>query len=207
VKVVTFRNWALISASCAVLVLLAIFFVDRPVAEFAQTLPWARALRNPSLGIPVVVSLAAIAVVACGAYVLSGRPLAHWATTAALAALSVGWSEFLTEIILKPIFGRTHPDLLFTQKQFHFTWLQGDMNTSFPSGHAAQIASIAVVLWLLYPRWRALYATVVAAVMLALVLGSWHFVSDVIAGTFVGASSGLLIVSLWRQGTSTTYTK
>ena len=35
----------------------------------------------------------------------------------------------------------------------------------------------------------------IAAVLL--VVGDWHFVSDVIAGTFVGVSAGLLAVEVW----------
>jgi membrane-associated phospholipid phosphatase len=30
-----------------------------------------------------------------------------------------------------------------------------------------------------------------------LVIGDWHFLSDVIAGSFVGLSAGLLAGSLW----------
>ena len=35
----------------------------------------------------------------------------------------------------------------------------------------------------------------IAAVLL--IAGDWHFVSDVIAGTFVGVSAGLLAGELW----------
>jgi membrane-associated phospholipid phosphatase len=195
---VLFRNWLLAFAACAILTVLAILFIDRPVAEIVQTLPWARALRAPTLGAPVLVVFAALALLVCGAFALNGRPLARWATTAMLAALSLGWSEFVIEILLKPVFGRPHPSLLISQNQFHFAWFHGDMNTSFPSGHTGQIVSIATVLWLLYPQWRTVYAITTIAVMLALILGNWHFVGDVIAGAFIGASSALIIVSLWK---------
>ena len=54
------------------------------------------------------------------------------------------------------------------------------------------------VLWIYYPKWRALYALAVLAVATGLIGANYHFVSDVIAGGFVGISSGWMLTSLWK---------
>jgi membrane-associated phospholipid phosphatase len=54
------------------------------------------------------------------------------------------------------------------------------------------------VLWIYYPQWRALYALVVAAVVAGLIGANYHFLSDIIAGGFVGCSSGWMATALWR---------
>jgi membrane-associated phospholipid phosphatase len=52
---------------------------------------------------------------------------------------------------------------------------------------------------MLYPRLRPLYALAVAAVGVGLIGANYHFLSDVIAGGFVGSSTGWMTVALWRK--------
>ena len=53
--------------------------------------------------------------------------------------------------------------------------------------------------WICYPRFRALYAIIVAAVAIGLIGADFHFLSDIIAGAFVGSSTGWVAVVLWRS--------
>src|SRR5262249_20897615 len=55
---------------------------------------------------------------------------------------------------------------------------------SFPSGHTARMSAAAAVVWIAYPRWR--WAAVVAtvAVVIGLLGMDYHFVGDVVAGSF-----------------------
>jgi membrane-associated phospholipid phosphatase len=48
---------------------------------------------------------------------------------------------------------------------------------------------------------RPLYALATAAVAIALVGANFHFLSDVIAGAFLGVSVGWISVALWESGT------
>jgi membrane-associated phospholipid phosphatase len=57
------------------------------------------------------------------------------------------------------------------------------------------------VLWLLYSRWRWLYALFMLAVTVCLLGANYHFLSDVIAGGFVGISVGWITVRMWQAGT------
>ena len=63
----------------------------------------------------------------------------------------------------------------------------GDDRGSFPSGHAARILGFAGVWWIAVPRGRVLYALVCLPMLASLVAMNYHFVSDVIAGSVVGA--------------------
>ena len=67
---------------------------------------------------------------------------------------------------------------------------------SFPSGHAAVVAAVMSVLWILYPRLRLLCALCIVAADVGLIILNLHFLSDVIVGSFVGGSVGLFTVVL-----------
>ena len=66
-------------------------------------------------------------------------------------------------------------------------------------GHAiaAVAASVMTVLWAMFPRLGVACAVSVVAADLGLVLLNLHFLGDVLAGTFVGASTGLFTVILF----------
>jgi membrane-associated phospholipid phosphatase len=56
------------------------------------------------------------------------------------------------------------------------------------------------VLWICYPRFRALYVICTAAVAIGLIGADFHFLGDVIAGGFLGVSVGWLTVAIWDVG-------
>jgi len=95
---------------------------------------------------------------------------------------------FSLKSMLKLLVGRIntrfwlrHP----TYSEFH--WFHGIGNyTSFPSGHMAVFTTFMVALWKFYPRHRTKYVLINSAVALALVLTNYHFVSDIVAGVYVG---------------------
>lgn len=58
------------------------------------------------------------------------------------------------------------------------------------------IAAPAAVLWQVWPGLRMLWGALVAIVVVGLILGNYHFVSDTIAGLFVGAGIGLAVTKL-----------
>jgi membrane-associated phospholipid phosphatase len=69
--------------------------------------------------------------------------------------------------------------------QFH--WFQrGKHYDSFPSGHMLVFAALFTALWLFYPRYRPISAGLALILAASLVATGYHFVSDVIAGTYLG---------------------
>ena len=66
---------------------------------------------------------------------------------------------------------------------------------SFPSGHMAITAALAVALALAFPRLRTVLWGYVAAVAFTRVMFGAHFPGDVIAGTALGTASALMVAS------------
>jgi membrane-associated phospholipid phosphatase len=62
-------------------------------------------------------------------------------------------------------------------------------------------SAFAFAIIRLYPRtWLPLTALLCLGAIL-LVIGDFHFLSDVVAGAFVGGTAGFLAGELWRQHT------
>ncbi|UNK71691.1 phosphatase PAP2 family protein [Microbacterium sp. H1-D42] len=114
-----------------------------------------------------------------GALLLSRRPRE---AVYALAAFTA--SALLTQLI-KQIFGRARPDDMLVASDFG----------SFPSGHTANAATIAVVLWLIFPRvWMAIIGALWVVLMaLSRTILSVHWLTDTVGGALVGASAALLV--------------
>jgi membrane-associated phospholipid phosphatase len=179
-------------------VVLAYFFVDRPVAWFVHDhrfypddiLAWLPLVSDWLTGLVVL----GIVVVLAWRVWRPGGPL-----QTLLLAISVNLVVTAgIKNVLKWAFGRTWPetwsdnnpsliaDGVYGFHPFHF----GVAYQSFPSGHAAATFAVLSILWLSRPRWRVLYAAVGGLVCVLLVGLNFHFVGDVIAGAMLGSVTG-----------------
>lgn len=183
----------------AVLIFAAGHFADAPVARFVHTLPWSSDIRLPALGLPVLVTLSGIAIVVGAVQVETGHALRNLVEILVIASFSLTSSVCIDELILKRLFGRETPDEFLNSGIDAFRWLQGTSQNSFPSGHAAQIVSVGIVFLMTYPKQRPAWLALMGIGLTCLVLGNWHFVSDVIAGAGVGAIGGTATTLLWRR--------
>ncbi|HEV2549467.1 MAG TPA: phosphatase PAP2 family protein [Stellaceae bacterium] len=102
----------------------------------------------------------------------------------------------LTADLLKVIFGRARPKLLFLDGTYGFAWgaTQAD-HWSFPSGHATTIAALATTLYLLWPRGLPLYLAAAALVTASRFIIGAHYLSDALAGAALGCCVSWAI---WR---------
>lgn len=92
---------------------------------------------------------------------------------------------------LKIGFGRWRPGQALAG-QFEFFKLSAKCN-SFPSGHTADAAVVATVLWFVYPRLRPIYVAWVLLMAASRVGAIMHFVSDAAAGAAVGILCALVL--------------
>jgi membrane-associated phospholipid phosphatase len=190
-------------------VVVCVAYVDRPVALFVdgrlrRTEVWLWLSR--ALGpLDLVVILALAFLLGCGVSVLSVRMLPPWTRTPLLCSWAAMWAT-AAAIIFKNIFGRAWPDPGYVRNRiYEFRLLHGGPHwNSFPSGTAAISAAIAAVVWIAMPRWRAMSALAVVVVCAAVVITNYHWVGDVIAGTFLGVSIGWMTVQLHRPPGPTT---
>jgi lipid A 4'-phosphatase len=88
--------------------------------------------------------------------------------------------------ILKTIFGRARPKLLFASDAYFFSWggLRSDY-WSFPSGHTACAVSVAAALSVIWPRGRPFFIGFAILIAASRIIVTAHFVSDVIMAAFV----------------------
>lgn len=101
---------------------------------------------------------------------------------------------------LKVAFGRTRPGALFKFDQHEFILMSFNGSTqSFPSGHAAIIATAAVLLALLAPRLTSLWAAIAVTVAASRLLITYHFLSDVLAGSLLGVMVPLYLRDWFRR--------
>jgi membrane-associated phospholipid phosphatase len=198
-----FRYWLLALALCIAAIAVSIAYVDRPVAEFVEThirhtefWDWLDRAMHPFY---FVVGAALLFFLGCGVWLIYGREFPPWTKTPFLVSAAVMWS-IACVIGLKHIFGRGWPDPIFVeQHRYGFRLLQGDTYwDAFPSGHTTVALAILSVLWILKSRWAAPVAPIVALLLSALVIGNFHWLSDVIAGAFLGVSVGWATVQLLR---------
>ena len=192
------RNWLIAFGLCCLAIVLSIRFVDVPVARFLHTMPWQEAMHVSAFDIPVLIGACGILLVGFAIQKSLGGQIRGWEETALLIVLSLSWGVSVTVCLLKPLFGRPMPYVFFANGNAEFHYWRWALDNSFPSGHAVQIASVTTVLWMAYPGLRVLWAASAAMGYLLLILGNWHFVSDVIAGGFLGTLSAAVIVTLWR---------
>ena len=196
-------GYALLAA--ALLSAASVAFVDRPVATFMHEHSGNRALLQAMTTIPEFIGvLSAITILAALAMRALRRPLPGPARVATLAALSVFVAEVL-KTILKIACGRSWPETFWNSNPsflkdgiYGFAPFQGigPGFGSFPSGHTTAACSALVVLWLLWPRGRPLYALLILSTAVGLVGRNYHYVADVIAGGALGTMIAVATVRI-----------
>jgi membrane-associated phospholipid phosphatase len=76
---------------------------------------------------------------------------------------------------------------LIQNNMYGFNWCKGsELYASFPSGHATFIVAVCASLDYFFPRYRFLYIVLVAVVILGQLGMYYHYLSDLIAGAFLG---------------------
>lgn len=203
------RVWLAALVSVALAAGVSWEWLDRPIAVWLhehQLAAHGRGLLNPLTQIPdPLIPAGGVLFVVLGIRALLGRPFRKGYAVAIVCCFSVIVGETMKNG-LKWFFGRPWPESwrgnpsFIRDHAYAFHWFHGGNGyESFPSGHMTATAAVLSVLWLCYPRLRALYVVVTCGIGAGLVLSNFHFFSDVIAGAFLGASVGWMTTFLFEK--------
>lgn len=202
------RNWSLGLLGTVMAVTVSYFWLDRPISHLAHGLLQRFDLFEQLTLIPdALTPLAVVAVMILALRGSSRAKLSRWQTVLLVASISLVLAVIAKDE-LKTAFGRTWPETwignnpsLIRDGVFGFFPFHGGRGyRSFPSGHTTVTFAVMTVFWICYPKFRLLYAFVMAAMAIGLVGANFHFLSDVIAGGFLGVSIGWISVTLWEVG-------
>ena len=186
------RRWPLVTAAIAIVaaVLLGVLIVVRGNVPFEADAEWMEEIlehRNPVWEVPSLVMNflgggwfafalpAAIVVALC---------VRRWFWSALFLGVSSVASALLVQL-LKGVVGRPRPEEMLVVSDFG----------SFPSGHSANAATLAVCLGLIFWRvwvWIAGAVYVILMMLSRTYLGA-HWISDTVGGLLVGVAVALIV--------------
>lgn len=190
-------NLAAWTASTVVLVLLVFLcdrYLDAPLAYWVRDHLYVRAEWSdltsdlPDLLMQVVILATSVSFVVYRLRIARGI---HDAVTR-LAQLIV-WAAplaYLVKSFLKFVFGRVNTRFWLQEPgMYGFHWFQRRLGCEgFPSGHMVVVVALLAALWRFYPRWRLGCLLVALLLGVALIATDYHFLSDVLAGAFLGVA-------------------
>ena len=189
--------WLLSLLMCTLVVAVTFVYFDVPIAHrFEEILAPAESLAT---GLASVVLLGVEAAVALALVIIrvTRGHLSPFREATALACLTSICAYAINDNRLKLYFGVPNPAAVLHGTQHAFNLLSGSSGSSFPSGHMVLAGAFAGVFMRLYRTSILPLSALLLIAAVLLIAGNWHFVSDVIAGAFVGVSAGLLAGEVW----------
>ena len=188
-------------------IVISYLWVDRPVAFWVHSEITTKTFFVLLTRIPEPLPILALIIFfAAGIWARVAKPTSKLYMTLVTCSISLIVAD-AAKSQLKYDFGRTWPETwinnnpsLISNGAYGLNFFHGGIGyASFPSGHMTEICAVISVLWIYHPKFRALYALVVAAVAIGLLGANYHFVSDIIAGTLLGTVTGWLAVAVREQ--------
>lgn len=199
------RAWG--TAYCALVAVLGYFVLDRPLARFLKAHVsgefegfWKTVTHLGLAGvwmIPAGILTLGLALSALATPSPEARArLRRAAWVPGFLFLSMAASG-IANTVIKVAVGRTRPAALFDNGVYDFVPLTRTyLTNSFPSGHSQAAFAAMTALALIFPRYDLAFLTVALLVALSRVLTTVHFLSDAVAGAWLGCMVTLALHTL-----------
>ena len=186
---------ALVSAATVLAVVVSVWVIDRPLALYfhardhdLRSLFDFTGRLGLAYGYLTVFGVAFIVLHWGGALPQLAQfalPLRTLSAVPAFLFVSIAASGVVVDV-LKVVFGRARPKLLFQSDVYGFDWLIWHPDHwSFPSGHSATIVALVTALWFLWPQHILFYVLVAAIVCVSRVVVGAHYLADGLAGALI----------------------
>ena len=189
--------WLLALLICTLAVALAFVYLDVPLAHRLYRLLGSAESLGKGFASAVLLGIeAAVALLLVWIRMTRGH-LSRFGEATALACLTSICAYATNDSTLKLFFGVPNPAAVLHGTRHAFDLLAGSQNSSFPSGHMVLAGAFAGVFMRLYRASILPLSALLLSAAVLLIVGDWHFVSDVVAGTFLGVSAGLLAGEVW----------
>ena len=189
--------WLLSLLICTIAVALAFVYLDVPIANRVYGLLGFTESLGKGLASTVLLSIEAVVALVLVFFRITRGHLSRFGEVSGLACLTSICAYAVNNSTLKLFFGVSNPDAVLNGTRHAFDLLAGSPNSSFPSGHMVLAGAFAGVFMRLYRTSILPLSALLLIAAVLLIAGEWHFVSDVIAGTFLGVSAGLLAGEVW----------
>jgi membrane-associated phospholipid phosphatase len=203
-KLSRLRIWGAVFLASICIIVVSVAWVDRPISYFVNDAFGHYVIVGSFTGTPSFFS--PLATVVFLVFVARRSVLCAFGRLDA-ALILADFSIILAKLVVPPlkvVFGRTWPQYhtpsLIGDGTYAFKFFQsGPSFESFPSGHMASICALFVVFWLWYPAYWPIYTAAVVGMAAGLVVGNYHFLSDVLAGGVVGSAAAISTVSIYES--------
>jgi membrane-associated phospholipid phosphatase len=184
--------WAVATPLLTTLVVLCVRHLDVPLAYFVRnhlfvSVHWSRMTSDlPDLLLQVVLVTTSVSLVLYRVRV--GRGLRDAVTRLAQLVAWAAPASYLTKSVLKFAFGRVNTRAWLQEPGLYgFHWFQMRQGCEgFPSGHMVVIVTLLAALWRYYPKYRPWCLLLGLLLGVALIATDYHFLSDVLAGAYLG---------------------
>jgi len=189
---IVIRIWLLSLVACAAVVAFSFVHIDVPTAVHFWKVGRLLRLLNDAFGAAIVLSAESAVILAMVLARLVRGHISAFGATLAVACLTSMCAYGINSHVLKVFFGVPNPTDVMLGARHSFNLWMGSESSSFPSGHIVLAGAFAGVFMRLYSAsiWPLSALLLLAAGLL--LIGDWHFLSDVVAGMFFGISAGIL---------------
>lgn len=189
--------WFLLLVLCAALAAVSFKHFDVQVARRVYGIWPSSGTVATGLGSDILLSIEAAVVLGLVVTRIRRGHLSPFREAVVLACLASICGYAINDGTLKFIFGVPNPWAVLHGAGHAFHFLGGSPSCGFPSGHMVLAGAFAGVFMRLYRRSILPLSALLLIASVLLVLGDWHFLSDILAGAFVGITAGLLAGELW----------
>jgi membrane-associated phospholipid phosphatase len=194
---VVVRIWSVSLLACAAIVAFSFLRIDVPAALYFWNVDHLHSPLNMAFGSAVILSAeSAVILFTVLARLARGR-ISVFGETLAMACLVSMCAYVVNDHVLKVFFGVPSPADMVHGAGHSFNFWMGSENGSFPSGHMVLAGAFAGFFMRLYRASIRLFSALLLIAAGLLLVGDWHFLSDIIAGAFLGTSAGILAAEGW----------